>query len=134
MSHASFFRDRTTYQTTPAHTFLIIPPQEQELSQLLELDYELGVLLKDRLVPHAVMWYTGEAVSTQFDPEFEGGDDDDDEDDEGEDESDEVRCTTWAVCRVLCGCCVGCVRCVRVCLYALCMRSLLLCVHFMDRS
>lgn len=56
-----------------------------ELEQLLEQDYELGMFIKERLVPQAVLFFTGEAGS--FDDEF-GFDDDDDDEDDFDDEDD----------------------------------------------
>jgi len=34
-----------------------------ELEQLLEQDYELGMFIKERLVPQAVLFFTGEAAT-----------------------------------------------------------------------
>eukprot|EP01102_Stenamoeba_stenopodia_P019419 TRINITY_DN732_c0_g1_i2.p1 TRINITY_DN732_c0_g1~~TRINITY_DN732_c0_g1_i2.p1 ORF type:complete len:445 (+),score=191.47 TRINITY_DN732_c0_g1_i2:177-1511(+) len=58
-----------------------------ELDQMLEQDYETGMFIKERLVPQAVLFFTGEAGS--FDDEF-GFDDDDDDDDEDDDEIEEL--------------------------------------------
>ncbi|GBG86983.1 hypothetical protein CBR_g44437 [Chara braunii] len=52
----------------------------EELHQDLEDDYELGISIKEQIIPHAVAWYTGEAV----DDEDEDDEDDEDEDDEAE--------------------------------------------------
>lgn len=42
--------------------------------------------IRDKIIPHAVSWFTGEAVQGD---EFEDIDGDDDEDDEDEDEDEE---------------------------------------------
>ena len=55
----------------------------------LESDYEMGVALQERIVPHAVKWFTGEA-------------EDDDDDDEYMDEEDE-EVQRAAPCARACG-------------------------------
>lgn len=42
--------------------------------------------IRDKIIPHAVSWFTGEAVQGD---EFEDIEEDDDEDDENEDEDEE---------------------------------------------
>ncbi|KAL9235473.1 hypothetical protein vseg_010230 [Gypsophila vaccaria] len=63
----------------------------EELQNLMEQDYEIGSTIRDKIIPHAVSWFTGEAAEgDEF--EVEEDDDDDDEDDEDiedEDEDDE---------------------------------------------
>eukprot|EP00746_Dinoflagellata_sp_MGD_P162767 gnl/MRDRNA2_/MRDRNA2_90475_c0_seq1.p1 gnl/MRDRNA2_/MRDRNA2_90475_c0~~gnl/MRDRNA2_/MRDRNA2_90475_c0_seq1.p1 ORF type:complete len:327 (+),score=112.41 gnl/MRDRNA2_/MRDRNA2_90475_c0_seq1:91-1071(+) len=66
--------------------------QIEELEVVMEADYEAGVILKDRLVPKAVVWYTGEAVDSEIedmDDRDAADDDDDDEVEEPEDEEEE---------------------------------------------
>lgn len=67
--------------------------QEADLEARLELDYQLGEEIKDRLIPRAVDWFTGNAVDYGFpedleDEEEEGeeldSDEESDEDDENE--------------------------------------------------
>ncbi|CEJ94549.1 Putative Nucleosome assembly protein [[Torrubiella] hemipterigena] len=70
-----------------------------EIEDRLELDYQLGEDIKEKLIPHAIDWFTGEALrfEEQDDGELDDGfdeDDDEDEDDlsddgDEEDESDE---------------------------------------------
>ncbi|PHT52157.1 hypothetical protein CQW23_06619 [Capsicum baccatum] len=61
----------------------------EELQSLMEQDYDIGSTIRDKIIPHAVSWFTGEAAEDDFaDLEDEDDDDDDDEDDE-EDEDDE---------------------------------------------
>jgi nucleosome assembly protein 1-like 1 len=76
-----------------------------DIEERLELDYQLGEDIKEKLIPRAIDWFTGEAL--QFEElgddadqdEFDG--DEDDEEDEnddkrsdiGDDESDEEVCS-----------------------------------------
>ncbi|KAK4481983.1 hypothetical protein RD792_012899 [Penstemon davidsonii] len=46
----------------------------EELQNLMEQDYDIGSTIRDKIIPRAVSWFTGEAV-----------DDDDDEDEDEED-------------------------------------------------
>ncbi|KAI8544618.1 hypothetical protein RHMOL_Rhmol08G0310700 [Rhododendron molle] len=58
-----------------------------ELQSQMEQDYDIGSTIRDKIIPHAVSWFTGEAAQ---DDEFEDIEEDDDEDEEGdEDEDDE---------------------------------------------
>ena len=54
----------------------------------MELDYQLGEDIKEKLIPRAIDWFTGEAL--QFE-ELEDDDEEDmeDEDDEEDDEEDD---------------------------------------------
>lgn len=101
---------RTIEKLTPTESFFNFfdppkPPQEDEdeeedeeeqdddLEERLELDYQLGEEIKDRLIPRAIDWFTGDAVGYGFDDEFdedddEEGDSEDDEDEEEEDDDD----------------------------------------------
>ena len=71
--------------------------EEPDIEERLELDYTLGEDIKEKLIPRAIDWFTGEALRYEgFDEDLEGDefeDDDDDEelgdDDEDSDESDE---------------------------------------------
>jgi len=56
------------------------------LGDYLELDYELGLELKEKIIPHAVMFYTGENAA--FDDEDEEEEDEDEEQDENEEEEE----------------------------------------------
>jgi nucleosome assembly protein 1-like 1 len=69
-----------------------------EIEERLELDYQLGEDIKEKLIPRAVDWFTGEALQFEqmddFDePDLEDEDDDDeelsDDRDDDEDESDD---------------------------------------------
>jgi len=80
------------------------PPQEDDedaasdIEERLELDYQLGEDIKEKLIPRAVDWFTGEALQfealdefdeAEFDEEDDEDEDDDDEDRDEEEESDE---------------------------------------------
>lgn len=55
------------------------PEDEEEaerLGEILEEDYSIGLFIKEKIIPHAIDWYTGSAIENDFD------DDNDDEDDE----------------------------------------------------
>lgn len=55
-----------------------------DIEERLELDYQLGEDIKEKLIPRAIDWFTGEALA------FEELDEDDfDEDDEEFDEDDD---------------------------------------------
>lgn len=64
---------------------------EDAVQAALEADYELGVELKEQIIPNAITFFTGEAMESMY---GEGDDDDDDDIDEEGDEDDynsEVR-------------------------------------------
>ncbi|KAK7325111.1 hypothetical protein VNO77_29195 [Canavalia gladiata] len=60
----------------------------EELQNMMEHDYDIGSTIRDKIIPHAVSWFTGEAAQSDFE-DMEGEDDYDDEDDGDEDEDDE---------------------------------------------
>ncbi|KAK1416891.1 hypothetical protein QVD17_26010 [Tagetes erecta] len=60
--------------------------EAEELQNQMEQDYDIGSTIRDKIIPHAVSWFTGEAAQ---DDEFDGIEDDDDEEDDDDDE-DEV--------------------------------------------
>jgi len=65
--------------------------EEGLLDDMLEADFETGCIFKDKLIPHSVLWFTGEALEyedDEFDDGFDYGDEDDEEE-EDEDEDDE---------------------------------------------
>ena len=63
-----------------------VDEEEMEaLQDALQEDYEIGCIFKDKIIPHAVSWFTGEALSD--DEEEEEGDEDEDEDEDEEDVS-----------------------------------------------
>lgn len=64
----------------------------EELAQLFEMDFEIGNVLKDVIVPKAVLYFTGELRDDdedEFGGEFGEDDSEDDEDDDDDDDEDE---------------------------------------------
>ena len=59
---------------------------EDRMQMYISQDYELSTSLRDFIVPHAIKWFTGEALGSEVDEDEE---DYEDEDDEDEDENDE---------------------------------------------
>lgn len=100
---------RIVKKTVPTESFFnfFSPPKApteddddaaSDIEERLELDYQLGEDIKEKLIPRAIDWFTGEALAFEeldeddFDEEdFEDDDDDEDlSDDRDEDEeSDE---------------------------------------------
>ncbi|KAJ5081026.1 Nucleosome assembly protein 1 [Penicillium angulare] len=65
-----------------------------DIEERLELDYQLGEDIKEKLIPRAIDWFTGEALQFEelgegMDPDEFEDEDDEDEDDEDEDDEDE---------------------------------------------
>lgn len=62
-----------------------------DIEERLELDYTLGEDIKEKLIPRAVDWFTGEALQfEEYDEEMDMDDfDDDDEDDDDDDDDDD---------------------------------------------
>ncbi|GEQ70592.1 hypothetical protein JCM33374_g4270 [Metschnikowia sp. JCM 33374] len=63
--------------------------EDADLEERLELDYQLGEEIKDRLIPRAIDWFTGDAIGIGYPDDFEGEDDEFDSEEEGEDEDEE---------------------------------------------
>jgi nucleosome assembly protein 1-like 1 len=58
----------------------------EELEQRIEMDYEIGRVLKERIIPHAVDWFTGVAIPKMdfdLDGMWGGGEEGEESDDEG---------------------------------------------------
>ncbi|PWA53453.1 nucleosome assembly protein 1-like 4 [Artemisia annua] len=76
-----------------------IPDDEEEIDEdtaellqnQMEQDYDIGSTIRDKIIPHAVSWFTGEAAENdEYEIEDEeDDDDDDDEDDEVEEDDDD---------------------------------------------
>ncbi|KAL6534967.1 Nucleosome assembly protein 1,2 [Orobanche hederae] len=60
-----------------------------ELQNLMEQDYDVGSTIRDKIIPHAVSWFTGEAAQDDYEDIEEDDDEDDDEDDEDDEDDDE---------------------------------------------
>ncbi|KAJ2687933.1 histone chaperone, partial [Coemansia spiralis] len=111
--HKTTNRTRIVKKTVPAETFFsffaaVQEPDEEDDSELadeardrIELDYELAEEFKEKIIPSAVDWFTGEALAYEGLEEDEDDydddgfmddyydEDDDDEDDEDDDEDDD---------------------------------------------
>ncbi|KAI1920144.1 histone chaperone [Ophidiomyces ophidiicola] len=74
------------------------PPQDSEeeiaedIEERLELDYQLGEDIKEKLIPRAIDWFTGEAIQfEEYDAQLDDDDFDDDDDEDEDDDDDERR-------------------------------------------
>ncbi|XP_029118996.1 nucleosome assembly protein 1;2 [Elaeis guineensis] len=67
----------------------------EQLQNQMEQDYDVGSTIRDKIIPHAVSWFTGEAaqgddfVDLEEDDEDEDGEEDDEEEEDDEDEDDD---------------------------------------------
>ena len=95
---------RVVKKTVPTESFFNFfdPPKAPEaaeddaasdVEERLELDYQLGEDIKEKLIPRAIDWFTGEALQfEEVDEDLEEGDfedEDDDEDDEASEDRDD---------------------------------------------
>lgn len=96
---------RVVKKTVPTESFFnfFSPPKAptddddddaaSDIEERLELDYQLGEDIKEKLIPRAIDWFTGEALQfEELEDDMEEGDfedEDDEEDDESEDHDDE---------------------------------------------
>ena len=107
---------RIVKKTVPTDSFFNFfnppsPPKDDEneassdVEERLELDYQLGEDIKEKLIPRAIDWFTGEALQFEEldedpdDNDFEDEDDEDDEElsddrDDDEESDEEVRRST----------------------------------------
>ncbi|KAL5039217.1 hypothetical protein BDEG_27303 [Batrachochytrium dendrobatidis JEL423] len=103
--HKATNKTRTVKKAVPKETFFSFfsppaPPTEEdeddeekfdEYDERIQIDYEIGEMIKDKLIPKAVDWFTGKALEYEdhdeddYDDEFDGEDDEDDEDEEDDD-------------------------------------------------
>jgi nucleosome assembly protein 1-like 1 len=62
----------------------------EELQNQMEQDYDIGSTIRDKIIPHAVSWFTGEAIQGDEFGDLEDDEDEDiDEDDEEEDDEED---------------------------------------------
>ncbi|KAI8325506.1 NAP-domain-containing protein [Martensiomyces pterosporus] len=101
--HKATNRTRVVKKAVPAETFFsffttVQEPDEEDDSELadetrdrIELDYELAEEFKEKIIPHAIDWFTGKALEYEGldDEEYDDEDMDDFYDDEDEDSYDE---------------------------------------------
>ena len=88
---------RVVKKTVPTESFFnfFAPPAapgedeelDEDIEERLELDYQLGEDIKEKLIPHAIDWFTGDAL--KYDEALDDVEEDDFEDDEEEDEEDD---------------------------------------------
>ncbi|KAK7291834.1 hypothetical protein RIF29_07290 [Crotalaria pallida] len=64
-----------------------------ELQDQMEQDYDIGSTIRDKIIPHAVSWFTGEAIEGEefgdLEDDDEGDDDEEEDDDEEYDDDDD---------------------------------------------
>lgn len=82
---------------------------DEEIEAKLELDYQLGEDIKEKLIPRAIDWFTGEALQFEqgiddfdeddFEDEDDEDDDDDERDDDDDDEDDDEVCFPFPQCK-----------------------------------
>ena len=103
-AHIATKQTRIVKKTVPTESFFnfFSPPKApteddddaaSDIEERLELDYQLGEDIKEKLIPRAIDWFTGEALAFEEldEDDLEGFDDEDDEDDDdiSEDQDDE---------------------------------------------
>ena len=69
--------------------------EAEQLQDFMEMDYEMGAIIKEKIIPDAISWFTGEAKQDEDDSDYDDEDDDDesedfDEDDEDDDSDDDA--------------------------------------------
>ncbi|KAI8332921.1 hypothetical protein BC941DRAFT_435781 [Chlamydoabsidia padenii] len=108
--HKGTNKTRVVKRTVPADSFFnffsppTFPNDDEELDEeeaegldaKLEADYEAGEEFKDKIIPHAVDYFTGKALEydgfgddEEFDGEYLGEDEDEDNDEDDDDEDDD---------------------------------------------
>ncbi|KAI8086832.1 nucleosome assembly protein-domain-containing protein [Gilbertella persicaria] len=115
--HKGTNKTRVVKRTVPAETFFnffsppTIPEDDNELDEeeaegldaKLEADYEMGEEFKEKIIPHAVDFFTGKALEYEdyddeddFEDDFltdEDNEEDDDEEEEDDDDDDDAQPT-----------------------------------------
>ncbi|KAH8664324.1 hypothetical protein BX600DRAFT_436878 [Xylariales sp. PMI_506] len=91
---------RIVKKTVPTESFFnfFSPPKAptdddedaaSDIEERLELDYQLGEDIKEKLIPRAIDWFTGEALAFEELEEFDENEFDEDEDEDEDDFSDD---------------------------------------------
>lgn len=92
---------RVVKKTVPTESFFNFfsppkPPTDDDddaasdIEERLELDYQLGEDIKEKLIPRAIDWFTGEALQfEELEEDLEAGDFEDEDDEEDDDLSDD---------------------------------------------
>jgi len=80
-------------ETNPSFFEFFNPPQipkegteDEDVRDKLTMDFEIGQYIRDRIIPRAVLYYTGEALEYDSSDLEEEDDDDDDDDDDNDDD------------------------------------------------
>jgi len=63
--------------------------EDEQREMMLEEDYEVGLTLKEEIIPNAILWFTGEAEAADDDEDDDDDEEEDDDDDNEDDEDDE---------------------------------------------
>jgi nucleosome assembly protein 1-like 1 len=100
--HKGTKETRMVKKTIPRDTFfsffspIQLPEEDDEEDDLpedfeekIEMDYEIGEIIKEKIIPRAVDWFTGLALQDEDMDEFDDEEYDEEEDDEEEDDDDE---------------------------------------------
>jgi len=61
----------------------------EEIADILEADFDIGCIFKDKLIPYSLLWFTGEAAEYEDFGDFDDEDDFDEEDEDEEEEDEE---------------------------------------------
>jgi len=77
----------------PAETEITGEDMDPELAEIVQNDFELGQIIRDQIIPHAVLYFTGEAADDD-DEEDEEEDDDEMDDEDGEEDGNEDIATS----------------------------------------
>jgi nucleosome assembly protein 1-like 1 len=91
---------RIVKKTVPTESFFnfFSPPKAptedddsaaSDIEERLELDYQLGEDIKEKLIPRAIDWFTGEALAFEELDDFEENDYDEEDDEDDDDLSDD---------------------------------------------
>ncbi|TRY93669.1 hypothetical protein DNTS_001121 [Danionella cerebrum] len=83
----SFFNFFSPPEGTPPLTCGTILKEDEDSEAVLAADFEIGHFIRERIVPRAVLYFTGEAIEDDDDDYDEEGEEADDE--EGDEEADE---------------------------------------------
>ena len=75
---------------------LISPPPPQAL---LTADFEIGHYIRERIVPRAVLFFTGEALEDESDVEEEESDEDEDDDSDNDADFDPSKAQANPECK-----------------------------------
>lgn len=87
----SFFNFFASHELPSEEELNAMPEREvSDLEYFIETDYEMGLSIRDKIIPDAVSWFLGEIHDNNddYDEDFEDDDDDDDEGSHSDDSDD----------------------------------------------